>query len=434
MAIYKVLVLSARDFFKTGTSNWYDGFSLSAKAYLPLFKEAVERTILIEDDDSFLDSGYSGTEEFSQTLVEDFNFGWPGDDSEAHLLPAGTQIGRVFVSEINDEAGNHFLAVIPYPYASKETIDLHPKYSELSLGGKKSILIFPLNKKYFDDKGNQRSRDDEYIEIKDASGNPTLSVFDKNANFRVVPKSRSDNTDNPLVNYNEELVSVEPPARCFAQGSLLQTPRGLRAVETLSKGDLILTHDNGVQPIIWIGHTPLDHDQLCRAPKSQPILIRKGALGPDLPDRDLTVSPQHRILVGSKIAKRLFDADEVLVAAKHLLELPGIETICPEDGIRYWHVLLPEHDLVLSHGTWTESLFLGPYTLQAMDSDTREELFAALPDLAQPDYQPRPARRALTGREGRKLAERHAKNRKPLIVGSAHSRLRALVEETISAA
>ena len=43
--------------------------------------------------------------------------------------------------------------------------------------------------------------------------------------------------------------------------------------------------------------------------------------------QDLYVSPQHRILVRSKIAQRMFDEPEVLIAAKHLLELEGIEIV-----------------------------------------------------------------------------------------------------------
>lgn len=38
---------------------------------------------------------------------------------------------------------------------------------------------------------------------------------------------------------------------CFTPDTLVATARGLRAVERLSVGDLVLTRDNGPQPIRW---------------------------------------------------------------------------------------------------------------------------------------------------------------------------------------
>ena len=50
----------------------------------------------------------------------------------------------------------------------------------------------------------------------------------------------------------------------------------------------------------------------------------QGALGNGLPRRDLLVSRQHRMLVRSSIAGRMFGDKEVLVAAHHLTALPGV--------------------------------------------------------------------------------------------------------------
>ncbi len=38
---------------------------------------------------------------------------------------------------------------------------------------------------------------------------------------------------------------------CFAAGTLIDTPEGARAVETLTPGDLVMTLDHGAQPIRW---------------------------------------------------------------------------------------------------------------------------------------------------------------------------------------
>src|SRR5690606_32364085 len=98
---------------------------------------------------------------------------------------------------------------------------------------------------------------------------------------------------------------------CFTLGTLIETNEGNKPVEELQPGDLIATMDNGYQPIRWIGHTTRDAIDLAQNPKLKPIRIAAGALGNGLPERDLTVSRQHRVLVRSKIAQRMFGAEEV---------------------------------------------------------------------------------------------------------------------------
>lgn len=98
---------------------------------------------------------------------------------------------------------------------------------------------------------------------------------------------------------------------CFAAGTQLMTPTGPRAIEDIAVGDLVLTVDRGPQPVRWRGKRKLDAIDLHIAPHLRPIRIKAGALGPDLPERDLVVSPQHRILVSSDLARELTGADEV---------------------------------------------------------------------------------------------------------------------------
>lgn len=85
---------------------------------------------------------------------------------------------------------------------------------------------------------------------------------------------------------------------CFARGTKLATSFGPVAVENLTVGTPLLTLDNGPQPIRWIGKRTV-----VQPVKSRPVCIRAGALGGGLPEQDLRVSPQHRVL-GSLQARR----------------------------------------------------------------------------------------------------------------------------------
>ncbi len=91
-----------------------------------------------------------------------------------------------------------------------------------------------------------------------------------------------------------------------------------------------------------------------------------GALGPGHPARPLVVSPQHRILVRSAIAQRMFGSAEVLVAAKQLLSLDGIDVAQDLETVEYFHILFDRHEIVFAKGTETESLYTGPQALRGI--------------------------------------------------------------------
>ena len=90
---------------------------------------------------------------------------------------------------------------------------------------------------------------------------------------------------------------------------LILTPkRRIKSVK-LTQGMLVWTKDDGCQPISWIGtHQMLKTDLEANA-NVRSIWIKAGALGQNMPSRDPTVSPQHRILLNSKLARRLHGED-----------------------------------------------------------------------------------------------------------------------------
>ena len=206
---------------------------------------------------------------------------------------------------------------------------------------------------------------------------------------------------------------------CFAAGTMIETADGPRAVETLVEGDLVRTLDHGLQPVRWVGARRLSAAELAAAEKLRPIRIRAGALGPGTPRADLLVSPQHRVLVRSRIAQRMFGTDEVLVAARQLCQLAGIDIAEDLAAVDYVHILFDRHEVVISNGAATESLYTGPEALKSVGPAARAEILALFPELATRDYAPPAGRTLASGRMARKLAVRHAQNGRPLVEARA---------------
>lgn len=217
------------------------------------------------------------------------------------------------------------------------------------------------------------------------------------------------------IDQNEDVQTL-----CFTAGTRIVAEAGEVVIDDLTVGDLVATCDAGLQPVRWIGRRHLDAATLARHPQLRPVRIRAGALGAGIPTADLVVSPQHRVLVRSKIAQRMFGVQEVLVAAKQLLALDGIEVAEDLTEVIYVHMLFDAHQVVIANGTEAESLYTGPQALRSVGAVGLEEIFAIFPQLRHrhADEAPDGARRLLTGRQGRNLAHRHLMNRKPVVMAA----------------
>ena len=163
---------------------------------------------------------------------------------------------------------------------------------------------------------------------------------------------------------------------CFMPGTLVATPAGERAVETLKAGDLVLTADGRAAPVRWLGRQTVS-TRFADPLRVLPIRITVGALGENLPKRDLLLSPDHAVLV-----------DGVLIQAGALV---NGATILREDAVpevfTYWHVELADHSLILAEGVPAET-FVDNVDRLAFDNwDEHEALHgtdAPIPEMGLP--------------------------------------------------
>jgi hypothetical protein len=154
-------------------------------------------------------------------------------------------------------------------------------------------------------------------------------------------------TTEPAVDYTAPWSAAATPpldwAACFATGTRITTPRGACAVERLAVGDPVLTAEGRAVPVTWIGHRGVSCERHPRPHDVWPVCIHAGAFGDGLPQRDLTLSPDHAVFI-----------DGVLVPIRYLVNGCTIAQV-PVKAITYWHVELPTHDVLLAEGLPAES-------------------------------------------------------------------------------
>lgn len=200
---------------------------------------------------------------------------------------------------------------------------------------------------------------------------------------------------------------------CFAADTNLQTPLGPRKVCDLRAGDCVITQDGQARTIIATNARHIRPIELFRETRLLPVRIAAGALGGGMPTQDLLVSRQHRILIASRIARRICGQEQVLIPAFRLVGIPGIEIARAIQPVSYYHILLDCHDIVLANGAPAETLFIGPISTAAL----RDELDDTLREVVLDDDAPAmdPARYFPTADEAKQIVAAHIRHQRPLL-------------------
>ncbi|GAB4073120.1 Hint domain-containing protein [Ancylobacter sonchi] len=131
---------------------------------------------------------------------------------------------------------------------------------------------------------------------------------------------------------------------CFLAGTMIATPDGERAVETLAIGDAVLTASQEIRLVKWIGRQTVV-SMFAEPTRAFPIRIAAGALGENMPVRDLYISPDHALLI-----------DGLLVQAGALINGTTIRQVeRPEARFTYFHIEVDDHAIILADGVPAET-------------------------------------------------------------------------------
>lgn len=162
---------------------------------------------------------------------------------------------------------------------------------------------------------------------------------------------------------------------CFIAGTMIRTPAGEVAVEALARGDLVSTADGRTVPVSWLGRQTVSTvfaDPL----RVLPIRVRAGALGDNLPVRDLLVSPDHALFVDGLLVQAGALVNGTSIVREH--NVPTTYT--------YYHVEVDDHSLILAENVPAET-FIDNVDRLAFDNwDEHEALYPQGKAIAEMPY------------------------------------------------
>lgn len=226
----------------------------------------------------------------------------------------------------------------------------------------------------------------QFVQELDASGTPfgpliQITVFSQNGNFGdiwgfaisepLTPGARYQKISGSNIG-SEEYVNFAP---CCCAGVRIRTPDGSIAVEDITAGTRLWTHEGPPLVVQWTGVNTIDGTG-----ENAPVRFEKGAFGAT---DAFAVSPLHKILVSGLEVELLFGLSSGLASAKTLVGRPGVSSL-PCQTVTYHHFMFDRHAIVSAYGVLMESFYPGATAIKALAPLARAELQHRFPHFFHP--------------------------------------------------
>ena len=198
---------------------------------------------------------------------------------------------------------------------------------------------------------------DRYITGVNSTGEKVDNVNYGTDKIKVKVPEIIDMNGNSSLTYSFDITT-----ECFLSGTNILTERGEIPVEALNIGDLVKTAEGKLEPIKWIGHQTIEPSKVANPVRGYPVQIRAGALGDNIPSRDLHTSPDHSLFV-----------DGLLINAGALVNGISIISTKPVETFVYYHIELENHSLLIAEGASAESYLPQKETRDEYDNSAEYE-------------------------------------------------------------
>ena len=165
-------------------------------------------------------------------------------------------------------------------------------------------------------------------------------------------------------------------------GASLRTPCGLRRIEMVRPGDMVVTRDNGLQPVRRIWERSVTIAEMMTDRSLAPVCFLPRAFGPMLPAKRISLAPDQRFLMpGYRLAGQQ-DTTGCLVAARDLAG-PVKDAFVDMSArrVRYFTLLFDTHQVFCVDGLPVESFLANASGVQRLEESLRDDVLKLFPKL-----------------------------------------------------
>jgi hypothetical protein len=173
------------------------------------------------------------------------------------------------------------------------------------------------------------------------------------------------------------ITTTAPFTVCFAEGALISTPLGERAVETLAIGEHVCCADGREVPVKWVGRQIVS-TRFGPAERLMPVRFAAGSLGNGLPHTDLTVTADHGMLVEGVICHAGALVNGTTITRVPLSEMGETYTV--------YHIETEAHEIIIANGAPSET-FIDNVSRRGFDNYAEfEALYGDVPEMEELPY------------------------------------------------
>ncbi len=140
-------------------------------------------------------------------------------------------------------------------------------------------------------------------------------------------------------------ITGDPLPVCFGAGTMIATPEGEKAVETLEIGDMILTDDGKTVPVKWLGRQTVM--PIFAGERARPVRVSAGALGNGLPHTELVLTADHALIIDGLAINAGALVNGTTITQDAFDSLPERTT--------FYHVETEGHMVILANGSEAET-------------------------------------------------------------------------------
>ncbi len=175
---------------------------------------------------------------------------------------------------------------------------------------------------------------------------------------------------------------VKAGARGLCAGANVRTPCGARRIEFVRKGDLIVTRDNGLQPVRMVWTRTVTAAEIAADPSLAPVTLKPRAIGPMMPQKELAVGRAHRLLIPGWRLEDEDDATSCLVPARDVAGINDNAFIGRLDvDVTYYNIVFDAPQVFCANGLPIESFSPCDETVSETPVAVLEELKQTFPAL-----------------------------------------------------